>query len=88
MAKLTRPTDALASFWPRKVPIPRAFPAFVWVPDRPGRHNVGCMGLARATWAITAAVFAVLFVILLAEAYYGYAIVTAVIAIAAGVNLL
>ncbi|HET9075130.1 MAG TPA: hypothetical protein VFN48_11165 [Solirubrobacteraceae bacterium] len=46
------------------------------------------MPLARAAWSITAVVFFVFGAILLVEGYLGYAIVTLVIAFAAGINLL
>jgi hypothetical protein len=46
------------------------------------------MPLARITWSITAAIFFVFGVVLLVDGYAGYAIVTLVISLAAGINLI
>jgi hypothetical protein len=45
------------------------------------------MSLARVAWSVTAAIFFVVGMLLLIEGYLGYAIVTLVIALAAGINL-
>lgn len=44
--------------------------------------------LTRITWAVTTAAFLVAGAVLLVEAYYGYAVVTFVVAASAAVNLL
>jgi membrane protein YdbS with pleckstrin-like domain len=54
----------------------------------PEAENKRPMTLARASWSTTAAVFFVCAVVLLVEGYAGYAIVTLVISVAAGINLL
>jgi hypothetical protein len=46
------------------------------------------VGIARASWLVTTAVCVIAAILLLTASYYGYAIVTIVLALAAGINLL
>jgi hypothetical protein len=46
------------------------------------------VSLARVTWSVTTLVFVIAGAVLLAQAYYGYAVVTLVVAASAAVNLI
>jgi hypothetical protein len=46
------------------------------------------MALARISWTVTTLACVIAAIMLLTASFYGYAIVTAVLALAAGINLL
>jgi hypothetical protein len=50
-------------------------------------QNLG-MTLARISWSVTTLVCVVAAILLLTASFYGYAIVTAVLSLAAAINLL
>ena len=56
------------------------------VPD-PGDHQDGQVRLARLAWSVTALICLLTAVILGLNGYYGYAIVTFAVALAAAINI-
>jgi hypothetical protein len=50
-------------------------------------EDVPAVPLRQVTWGVTTAAFVVAGVVLLVQAYYGYAIVTLVVAASAAINL-
>jgi hypothetical protein len=52
-----------------------------------GEHQDGQVRLARLAWSVTAIVCLLTAVILALEGYYGYAVVTFAVCIAAAINL-